>query len=68
MVRLLFASRLACSSPDSAAPTRIVEGGEPTWLGVTTWLVRTNDQTLLFDAYLTRGAHGAMASSPEAAD
>lgn len=67
MVRLLFASLLACSSPDSAAPTRSVEGVELTWLGVTTWLLRTNDQTLLFDAYLTRGAPGATASSPEAA-
>lgn len=59
----------ACSGPpaDSAAPTRVVRGVELTWLGVTTWLMRVDDQAILFDAYLTRGAPGAAPSSPEAA-
>lgn len=58
---------MACTSLDSAAPTRAVEGIELTWLGVTTWLLRTPDQTFLLDAYLTRGAPGATASGSEAA-
>ncbi|MEC8425321.1 MAG: MBL fold metallo-hydrolase [Myxococcota bacterium] len=67
MVRPLLASLVACTSPDSAAPTRAVQGIELTWLGVTTWLLRTPHQTFLLDAYLTRGAPGAVASGPEAA-
>jgi L-ascorbate metabolism protein UlaG (beta-lactamase superfamily) len=66
----LLALLLACSGTptDSAAPaSQRVAGVHLTWLGVTTWLMRVDDQAVLFDAYLTRGAPGSIPSSPLAA-
>ncbi len=51
--------------PDSAAAPRPVHGWELTWLGVTTWLLRTPDTTLLLDAYLSRPVLGQEGSTAD---
>lgn len=57
----------ACTARPDSGPAEHRVGVELTWLGVTSWLVRTGEHRLLFDPYLTRGAPGATPSSPEAA-
>ncbi len=48
----------AASAGDSGEETAAVESVEMVWLGVSNWLVRVGNTTLLFDAYYSRPAFG----------
>lgn len=62
-VLLLLSGVLACAastdstlSPDGGDEPLVTESVEFVWLGVSNWLVRVGDTTLLFDAYYSRPA------------